>query len=269
MGKYRKVDPRIWNDEKFMDLSDDGKLAFLFVMTHPHMTQLGAMRASIPGLAAELEWSSPKLSKALSKAFAKGMIKGDAKASFLWLPNFLKYNRPESPNVVKSWQSCFDLLPECSLKALLHQYVKDFLEGFEEGFRKAFGEGWRKTMPNQEHLPLPLQEYKQELPPIVPHGDDSDFETFWKSYPYNSNGRKMGKAPALKAWKKLKPSQELTSRILAAIRKQSDTNHWAGTNGNVFVPHASTWLNKGNWDDEIGETSEDRQRRESMKKPGE
>ena len=90
-----------------------------------------------------------------------------------------------------------------------------------------------------------------------------DFETFWKAYPYNSNGRKMGKAAALKAWKNLKPNQELTSRILAAIRKQSDTNHWAGSNGDVFVPHASTWLNKGNWDDEIGETSEDRQRRES------
>ena len=78
-----------------------------------------------------------------------------------------------------------------------------------------------------------------------------DFETFWKAYPYNSNGRKMGKAAALKAWKKIKPSQELTSRILAAIRKQSDTNHWAGSNGDVFVPHASTWLNKGNWDDEM------------------
>ena len=96
-------------------------------------------------------------------------------------------------------------------------------------------------------------------PPISPKG----FEEFWNAYPYNSNGRKMGKSAALKAWKKIKPSQELTSHILAAIRKQSDTNHWAGSNGDVFVPHASTWLNKGNWDDEIGETSEDRQRRES------
>ena len=125
-----------------------------------------------------------------------------------------------------------------------------------------------KRSPTRRHLDATEVDTEKDAdkevePPIIPHGNDSGFETFWKAYPYNSNGRKMGKAAALKAWKKLKPNQALTSRILAAIRKQSDTNHWAGSNGDVFVPHASTWLNKGNWDDEIGETSEDRQRRES------
>ena len=54
MGRYRKIDPRIWNDEAFRALSDRGKLVFLFILTHPHMTSLGAMRASTLGLAAEL-----------------------------------------------------------------------------------------------------------------------------------------------------------------------------------------------------------------------
>ena len=30
MGRYRKIDPRIWNDEKFSLLSDKAKLLFLF-----------------------------------------------------------------------------------------------------------------------------------------------------------------------------------------------------------------------------------------------
>ena len=47
MGKYRKVDPKIWNDEKFRELSDSAKLLFLFLLTHPHMTPLGAMRATV------------------------------------------------------------------------------------------------------------------------------------------------------------------------------------------------------------------------------
>jgi len=50
MSRYRKVDPRIWNDAKFRSLDDQGKLAFFFLLTHPHMTAIGAMRASIPGL---------------------------------------------------------------------------------------------------------------------------------------------------------------------------------------------------------------------------
>ena len=30
MSRYRKLDPRLWNDEKVRRLTDHGKLAFLF-----------------------------------------------------------------------------------------------------------------------------------------------------------------------------------------------------------------------------------------------
>src|SRR4030095_519357 len=64
MARYRKIDPRIWNDEKFRELTDDGRLVFLFILTHPHLTNLGAMRANIPGLAYEIGWDVERLSKA-------------------------------------------------------------------------------------------------------------------------------------------------------------------------------------------------------------
>ncbi len=54
MARYRKVDPKIWNDEKFRALSDDGKLAFFMLLTHPHMTAVGAMRAMPSGMASEM-----------------------------------------------------------------------------------------------------------------------------------------------------------------------------------------------------------------------
>ena len=54
MAIYRKIDTRIWNDAKFNALSPNGKLAFLFILTNPNMTALGAMRATIEGLSAEL-----------------------------------------------------------------------------------------------------------------------------------------------------------------------------------------------------------------------
>ena len=50
MMKYRKISPCIWNDAKVRELSDKGKLALLFLLTHPHMTPLGAIRANAPGL---------------------------------------------------------------------------------------------------------------------------------------------------------------------------------------------------------------------------
>jgi hypothetical protein len=48
VSRYRKLDVRLWNDTKFRALSDNGKLAFIFTLTHPGMTMIGAMRATIP-----------------------------------------------------------------------------------------------------------------------------------------------------------------------------------------------------------------------------
>ncbi|MFZ7112453.1 MAG: hypothetical protein ACOWYE_12280 [Desulfatiglandales bacterium] len=173
MGKYRKVDPRIWNDEKFRQFSDAGKLCFFFLLTHPHMTPLGAMRASIPGLAAEMGWKEKAFRGAFEEAFSKAMVKVDERACFLWIPNFLKYNGPESPNVVKAWVKCLDDLPECSLKNECLHRVKAFTEDLPEAFTKALPEAFAKTMANQE------QEQEQEkegapTPTLCPHREIID-----------------------------------------------------------------------------------------------
>lgn len=174
MARYRKVDSRIWNDQKFTSLSDDGQLVFLFLLTHPHQTALGAMRATVPGLAAEKGWLTERLSEAFQEALSKGMVRHDEKASCVWLPNFLKYNRPESPNVVRAWGSAADLIPECQLKLECIQAAKDFLKAFKEAFhkafREAFGEAFRKTSPYPEQEQEPEQEPLNLNPPTPLRG---------------------------------------------------------------------------------------------------
>ena len=156
MAHYRKIDPRMWNDEKFRTLSTEGKLAFVLLLTHPHMTALGAMRASIPGLAAEL--GGKGFAEGFREVFAKGLAKHDESASCVYLPRFLKYNPPESPNVVKAWAHSIDLIPECNLKSQLIQEVKGYAEALTEGFAKALPEAFAKAMPNQEQE----QEHEQQ-----------------------------------------------------------------------------------------------------------
>ena len=63
MAHYRKVETLIWNDRKFNALSSDGKLVFLFLLTHPNLTVLGAMRSSVMGLAGELQWLFDRLKR--------------------------------------------------------------------------------------------------------------------------------------------------------------------------------------------------------------
>jgi hypothetical protein len=169
MAKYRKIDPRIWNDAKFRDLSDDGKLLFFFLLTHPGMTSLGAMRHTVPGMAAELGWTTEGFAKPFAEALSKGLVKHDERAAFVWLPNFIKYNQPDNPNVVKAWDSAVDMLPECDMLNELLQHVREFLKRLPEGFRKPF----RKGLANQEQEQE--QEQKEELPEKLSVSHDSPF----------------------------------------------------------------------------------------------
>ena len=71
------------------------------------------------------------------------------------------------------------------------------------------------------------------------------FCIFWKEYP-----KKVGKAAAKKAFKKIEPSAELLQKMLEAIKAQKQSEQWA-RDGGQFIPHPTTWLNRGQWDDEI------------------
>lgn len=157
--RYRKISTRIWGDANFRSFSNEAKLVWFFVLTHPQMTSMGAMRTTIPGLAAELGWTEKAFREAFREALSKGMVKVDEKASLLVVPKFLSHNPPESPNVVTSWNSQWELLPECDLLSLYLQEVKAFTEGLGEGFRKAFAIPLSKGMP----YPDPDPELEHDL----------------------------------------------------------------------------------------------------------
>lgn len=72
-----------------------------------------------------------------------------------------------------------------------------------------------------------------------------DFSHFWQAYP-----RKVAKAAAEKAWKKLKPDHALMALILKALEAQKRTEAWTKDNG-AFIPHPATWLNQRRWEDEL------------------
>lgn len=73
---------------------------------------------------------------------------------------------------------------------------------------------------------------------------ETRFAEFWQAYP-----KKVGKAGALKAWKKLKTTAELFERIMTALEWQKQSEQWTREGGR-FIPNPTTWLNQGRWDDE-------------------
>jgi len=122
-------------------------------------------------LAEQLEWPLKGFRKAFQEVLSQGLVKADWKARVLWVPNTVRYNEPESPNVVRSWAKHFLEIPECALKTealiSLREYVKrmdssdgngrkkqeakdSFTEAFHEAFHeplaKAFGEGYGESV---------------------------------------------------------------------------------------------------------------------------
>lgn len=89
-------------------------------------------------------------------------------------------------------------------------------------------------------------EVEEDINPPTPLGGVGWFDDFWKTYP-----KKVAKAQALKAWKKLQPNSELAAKIIASVAVYARTDAWT-RDGGQYVPHASTFLNQRRWEDEIG-----------------
>ena len=178
MSRYRKIEVRTWSDEKFRALSPvqpSGQGLWFFLLTGPHTGPIpGLFRAGRAAMAEELGWPLEAFDEAFREVSEQGMAKADFVARLVWLPNAIKHNKPESPNVVKSWSTEFDLLPECPLKLEALEALKTFICALGPGFSGAFLGAFEphgksspkasvkpsgKTMPNQEQE----QEQEQEI----------------------------------------------------------------------------------------------------------
>jgi hypothetical protein len=69
------------------------------------------------------------------------------------------------------------------------------------------------------------------------------FEIFWKAYP-----RKVGKLACLKIWQRRKYDRETVDKMLETLKWQVKLKQWQDKS---LIPHPSTWLNQGRWEDEM------------------
>lgn len=166
MARYRKIDVRMWNDRKFRELSDNGKLAFILLLTHPDTTQIGTIRTRVSNLADELGWQRDAMSHAIQEVTLNGMIDADEKAGLMVINNFLKYNAPSSPNAFKSWCELIDLMPECDLLDKHVARLKTFVDGLSVGMRNTIPndliDAIKDAMSRTNGQPCRTQEQDQE-----------------------------------------------------------------------------------------------------------
>lgn len=202
MGRYRKIDPRIWNDEKFRLLGDDGQLVFFFLLTHPNQTALGAMRATMEGLAVEKGWLLKRFEKPFKRILTHGMAVYDEAAACIWLPKFVKYNCPESPNSIRGWTGALDFIPECALRrraivqaghAVRLQTDKkgEFKKAFAEAFPEEYCEAFMEALQQGQPVALP----KAQRQPTGKAGGNREQRAESSDYPESFQGGDLATGP--------------------------------------------------------------------------
>jgi hypothetical protein len=158
MSRYRKVDPKMWGDAKFRALTPPppcGQSLFQYLLTcREHTNVPGVLNGGKAHFAEALGWPLEGFLKAFGEVLREGLAKADWGAQMVWLPNSKKYNVPESPNVVLSWRTAWDEVPECALKLEAYHALKAFTEGLGKAFGEAFAKACAKPSPkalaNQE-----------------------------------------------------------------------------------------------------------------------
>ena len=96
--------------------------------------------------------------------------------------------------------------------------------------------------------PLSLSD-KNKTPPTPSRGLWVRFEEFYASYP-----KKRSRGDAEKAWRRLKPDEELLGKMLVAVAWQKETWDWV-KEGGQFIPGPGPWLRGKRWLDERPESA--------------
>ena len=161
MARFRKVDPRIWNDAKFASLSGEAKLMFLYLLTSPSMTVLGALPMRASAVAEELGLDSERYGKRYQELYQRGMVEYDSRGLF-WVRNYMKYNGPDNPKVVISWSSALDLLPECPLLYKVLESARNHCVSRGKGFPKAFNDTLGNCLQYGMPYGMPYKEKEKE-----------------------------------------------------------------------------------------------------------
>lgn len=68
----------------------------------------------------------------------EAMAVSDFSNQLIWLPNSIVYNKPESPNVVKSWSYDWERVPECDLQVAIYRRMRSYFEDIGGGWYEAF-----------------------------------------------------------------------------------------------------------------------------------
>jgi hypothetical protein len=135
--RYQKIYVQIWNDEKFIELSEPSKIFFLYLLTSPHSNLIGAFVIKKGYIAEDLKWSIVRVDKAIKELVKEELILFDVKVSVVAVSNYLKYNPLENPNQFTGAVKIYKSLPRTSILSSVFNMLVTLAKRFNRPFEGA------------------------------------------------------------------------------------------------------------------------------------
>jgi len=223
MYKHRQFSSFLWNNSKFATLSDQAKLSYFFLYTHPHLTAFGAMRANLPGLAYEIGWDIEQFNAIFAELLEAGFVLYDESASFVWLPRFLEDNLPKTEKDVLLWEEHFEALPECDLRNMLLDHIKQIVISLPAKIKRRLSSFFLDT--KEEVINKQIESLKDALF-TVPLQDGSEYPIFQKD---------------INEWQDAFPDIDVLQE-LKTLRQWNIANPQKRKTKRGFRKHVITWL---------------------------
>lgn len=110
------IDPRLWDDERFLALTDGARLLYLHLLCGPERRLPGLYRETVVNLAERLQRSFSETEQNMKVLERDEMAIVDRRAKVICVPAAPDYAVPPNNNQLKGWYMMWRELPNCEQK---------------------------------------------------------------------------------------------------------------------------------------------------------
>jgi hypothetical protein len=251
--RYGTIHAKFWDDEKVQAWPDNVLRGAVYWLTCKHMTIAGVAKIPLAYMAADLGKSEKECRTIMDRLGHDNFVSYDEKTGWGVVVKRLVYDPPKNPASFRGVLAVLDDLPRW------HDGLKTIYPLLEElsirhGTVLAFSRQDIETVPRPSRNGMPHpQPHPQPNNMSTPDdgADESDppfdpeagFREFYAAYP-----RKVKPERAKRVYQRIvrKVPHE---RIMAGVHRSRRKWDAAGTDLQ-FIPHPSSWLEAGSYDDE-------------------
>lgn len=279
MAIYRSVQMTFWTDAKVVDnFTPEDRYFYLYLLTNPHTNLCGCYEISNKQMSDETGYTKEVIERLVDRMEKiHDVIRFSKDTKEVLILNWSKFNWTSSEKFRKPLEKEIGSVKNPDFK----RFLEDMFSGTDTvSIPYPYGSDTTVTVTvsntvsdsNTNSISKSNKSKSSNNPDIeIIDKEDIKIETlcekrfkqFWELYP-----RKEGKGAAKKSWEKINPNAELFEKIMSAVRENIEHNpQWQRNNGQ-YIPHPTTWLNQGRWDDDISSLEHDDYFTRELKKMG-